>query len=154
MSELLPSRQNEGYEACDDESGGLLQRTHFSDALLDYSAAHNRKPLRLPPLGEQSLRRPIWAAPPFAQGRLWALPRQWGPGRALDHAAMGAPGKPSVSGFAGERRSSGATALSAHKAETKDAELATTKKGDLEWTTWNRRNSWTSPSWNSRWSRR
>ena len=78
MSELLPSRQNEGYEACDDESGGLLQRTHFSDALLDYSAAHNRKPLRLPPLGEQSLRRPIWAAPPFAQGRLWALPRQWG----------------------------------------------------------------------------
>ena len=38
MSELLPSRQNEGYEACDDESGGLLQRTHFSDALLDYSA--------------------------------------------------------------------------------------------------------------------
>ena len=40
---------------------------------------------------------------------------------------MGAPGKPSVSGFAGERRSSGATALSAHKAETKDAELVTTK---------------------------
>ena len=37
---------------------------------------------------------------------------------------MGAPGKPSVSGFAGERRSSGATALSALKAETKDAELA------------------------------
>ena len=36
----------------------------------------------------------------------------------------GAPGKPSVSGFAGERRSSGATALSALKAETKDAELA------------------------------
>ena len=130
MSELLPSRQNEGYEACDDESGGLLQRTHFSDALLDYSAAHNRKPLRLPPLGEQSLRRPIWAAPPFAQGRLWALPRQWGPGQALDHAAMGAPGKPSVSGFAGERRSSGATALSALKAETKDAELVTTRVGD------------------------
>ena len=59
---------------------------------------------------------------------------------------MGAPGKPSVSGFAGERRSSGATALSALKAETKDAELATTKKGDLQWTTWN--------SWNSGWSRR
>ena len=38
-----------------------------------------------------------------------------------------APGKPSVSGFAGERRSSGATALSALKAETKDAELATTR---------------------------
>ena len=45
----------------------------------------------------------------------------------MDHAAMGAPGKPSVSGFAGERRSSGATALSALKAETKDAELVTTK---------------------------
>ena len=45
----------------------------------------------------------------------------------MDHAAMGAPGKPSVSGFAGERRSSGATALFALKAETKDAELVTTK---------------------------
>ena len=33
------------------------------------------------------------------------------PGRALDHAAMGAPGKPSVSGFAGERRSSGMSEL-------------------------------------------
>ena len=43
---------------------------------------------------------------------------------------MGAPGKPSVSGFAGERRSSGATALSALKAETKDAELATTRRRD------------------------
>ena len=41
-----------------------------------------------------------------------------------------APGKPSVSGFAGERRSSGATALSALKAETKDAELATTRRRD------------------------
>ena len=40
-------------------------------------------------------------------------------------SAFGAPAKPSVSGFAGERRSSGATALSALKAETKDAELAT-----------------------------
>ena len=39
-------------------------------------------------------------------------------------SAFGAPAKPSVSGFAGERRSSGATALSALKAETKDAELA------------------------------
>ena len=48
----------------------------------------------------------------------------------MDHAAMGAPGKPSVSGFAGERRSSGATALSALKAETKDAELATTRWRD------------------------
>ena len=42
-------------------------------------------------------------------------------------SAFGAPGKPSVSGFAGERRSSGATALFALKAETKDAELVTTK---------------------------
>ena len=46
---------------------------------------------------------------------------------ACSGAAMGAPAKPSVSGFAGERRSSGATALSALKAETKDAELATTR---------------------------
>ena len=45
----------------------------------------------------------------------------------MELAAMGAPGKPSVSGFAGERRSSGATALSALKAETKDAELVTTR---------------------------
>ena len=45
-------------------------------------------------------------------------------------SAFGAPGKPSVSGFAGERRSSGATALSALKAETKDAELATTRRRD------------------------
>ena len=42
-------------------------------------------------------------------------------------SAFGAPAKPSVSGFAGERRSSGATALFALKAETKDAELVTTK---------------------------
>ena len=48
----------------------------------------------------------------------------------MDHAAMGAPAKPSVSGFAGERRSSGATALFALKAETKDAELATTRRRD------------------------
>ena len=47
-------------------------------------------------------------------------------GRRGDAQVSGAPGKPSVSGFAGERRSSGATALSALKAETKDAELATT----------------------------
>ena len=45
MSELLPSRQNEGYEACDDESGGLLQRTRSLTAPLDYSAAHNQRPL-------------------------------------------------------------------------------------------------------------
>ena len=45
-------------------------------------------------------------------------------------SAFGAPGKPSVSGFTGERRSSGATALSALKAETKDAELATTRRRD------------------------
>ena len=45
-------------------------------------------------------------------------------------SAFGAPAKPSVSGFAGERRSSGATALSALKAETKDAELVTTRVGD------------------------
>ena len=40
---------------------------------------------------------------------------------------MGAPGKPSVSGFAGGRRNSGVTALSALKAETKDTELAATR---------------------------
>ena len=30
MSELLPSRQNEGYEACDDEAEGLMLGSNLS----------------------------------------------------------------------------------------------------------------------------
>ena len=60
----------------------------------------------------------------FCVGKLGKR-EEWRVERAV--RKCGAPGKPSVSGFAGERRSSGATALFALKAETKDAELATTR---------------------------
>ena len=42
MSELLPSRQNEGYGACDDEGGGLLPKTLFFGAVSDYELPNSR----------------------------------------------------------------------------------------------------------------
>ena len=40
-----PQGGNKGCGACDDEGGGLLQRTQSPTAPLDYSAAHNQRPL-------------------------------------------------------------------------------------------------------------
>ena len=42
MSELLPSRQNEGYGACDDEGGGLFPKTLFCRAVSDYELPNSR----------------------------------------------------------------------------------------------------------------
>ena len=43
MSELLPSRQNEGYGACDDEGGGLFPKTLFFGAVPDYELLTSRE---------------------------------------------------------------------------------------------------------------
>ena len=42
MSELLPSRQNEGYGACDDEGGGLFPKTLFCREVSDYELPNSR----------------------------------------------------------------------------------------------------------------
>ena len=43
MSELLPSRQNEGYGACDDEGGGLFPKTLLLGAVADYELLNSRE---------------------------------------------------------------------------------------------------------------
>ena len=42
MSELLPTRQNEGYGACDDEGGGLFPKTLFCREVSDYELPNSR----------------------------------------------------------------------------------------------------------------
>ena len=100
--------------------------------------------------------------PPFAQGRLWALPRQWCPGRALDYAAMG-PGRALDYAAMGPRRAPDYAPVEPRRAldyapvgPRRALDYAPVgplraldyaiRKGDLEWTTWN--------SCSSRWSRR
>ena len=70
MSELLPSRQNEGYEACDDEAEGLFPSGQYFRAASDYELLNSRA-VRWKTTCGAAIPHPLRGSPLYTKGPLF-----------------------------------------------------------------------------------
>ena len=70
MSELLPSRQNEGYEACDDEAEGLFPSGQYFRAASDYELLNSRA-VRWKTTCGAAIPHPLRGSPLYTKGPLY-----------------------------------------------------------------------------------
>ena len=70
MSELVPSRQNEGYEACDDEAEGLFPSGQYFRAASDYELLNSRA-VRWKTTCGAAIPHPLRGSPLYTKGPLY-----------------------------------------------------------------------------------